>query len=124
MPGARSAAIAPGIERVVALYEIEMGGEIDPDAVIGTARVRGGPLASGSIEPWSRNIAAGEVTRDWATNSRAFRLAVLGAEIATLTDDVSSAVVARLRAELERLRAESDGRDAQRADELLSVLAR
>jgi uncharacterized small protein (DUF1192 family) len=57
-------------------------------------------------------------------NSAASRLAVLGAEIATLPDDVSPTVVASLRAELERLRAESSDDDARRAGELLSVLRR
>jgi hypothetical protein len=121
---AESAAPAATLEQVTALYEIEIRGDLDADAVLGAVRVRDGQPTKKKAESSARNISGAGVSRDWLVNSAASRLAVLGAEIATLPDDVSPTVVASLRAELERLRAESSDDDARRAGELLSVLRR
>jgi hypothetical protein len=122
--GAQSAPTVPGLERVTVLYEIEIGRLPEHDAVLGTAGVRDGRAARRNEESSSRDISVAGLTRDWRTNAPAFQLAVLGAEIASLPDDASPDVVASLRAELERLRAESSGDDARRAGELLAVLPR
>jgi hypothetical protein len=108
----------------VALYEIEVGGVVDRGTVLGTARLRDGQPARKKIESSARSVVGADVTADWRSAPVALRLAVLGAEVASLPVDVSPAMVTSLRAELERLRAESDGEDARRADELLAVLRR
>jgi hypothetical protein len=112
------------LERVTALYEIEIVALLDPGGVLGTARVRDDRLAKEKAESPTRDIVATDVTRGWRDASVTLRLAVLGAEIASLSDDASPDVLATLRAELERLRAESNGEDARRAGELLDVLSR
>jgi hypothetical protein len=138
--GAPTAPAAPGVERVTALYEIEVhgievvdeievheiesGAVLDDDMVLGTVRVRNGGPATAKPQSFSRSFPVGWLTEDWSTQSRAAKLAVLGAEIATLPNGVSPDVIASLRDELERLRAEADGRDAQRAAELLAALPR
>jgi hypothetical protein len=122
--GARSRAPATTLERVTALYEIEIDGSFDPDAVLGAARVRDGQPAKEKAESPARNIVAADIAQRWTGASATLRLAVLGAEIARLPDDVSPDVIASLRVELERLRAEADDEDARRAGELLDVLSR
>jgi hypothetical protein len=106
------------------VLELERGGVLDPDAVLGTVRVRDGRSARKRAESPARDIGAAGVFRDWRINAHADQLAVLGAEIASSPAGVSPEVLASLRAELERLLAEAGELDAARARALLDVLPR
>jgi hypothetical protein len=131
-PNAAEGSPTAVLEQVTALYELEVGGVLelerrgvlDPDAVLGTVRVRDGRSARKKAESPARDIVAAGVFRDWRINAHADQLAVLGAEIASSPAGVSPEVLASLRAELERLLAEAGELDAARARALLDVLPR
>ncbi len=111
---------------MIALYELEVAGDLDRTTGLGTARLRDDGKAKNAQQSAGRSIVAADFARDWATAAVSVRLATLGAEVALLSADAPPEDVANLRAELERLRAgaEADEVTARRADELLDVLSR
>ena len=127
-PAAASRAAAE--RQVTALYELEVAAELEPNTVLGTARLRDGGAAEDLQElqqlqgSTRRKIVAADVASDGATAAVSLRLAARGAGAALAPEDVSPASVASLRAEIERLRASSeiDEITARRAIELLDVL--
>ena len=123
---AGAAARASATRRVIALYELEVAGDLDRTTGLGTARLRDDGKAKNAQQSAGLSIVAADFARDWATAAVSVRLATLGAEVALLSADAPPQDVANLRAELERLRAgaEADQVTARRAGQLLDVLSR